>query len=450
MKRTLFVLGVLATTLMVFAGCKPEPKPEPKPEGVTSIKVDPSSVSLEVGKTKELKVTCTPEGVTFKPTFSSDKPEIATVSDKGVITAVAGGKAVITVQIGEKKATCNVTVPMLLKSPKNQLPIMKFGENVADEIAAYEEQLGRKLQNNVLIQPDPELRTESYVEPFDLIPVVAYGLYVGAKEAIVALGTEPIDNCERTLTMLKENGFPDAALKNVGQLAIMGHTEDKKITVVAQEKVITDVDGQPDTNMMIWFLKAPDAQLPKKDHDCVSNVKDFPSWTEFMTKDVDKIKAYEKKLGFRSYVDTLSMDPICNLDFDIIPEKKQLSNFTWVYYVGTPLDVDGEPFINAQINCVDDPAQLESPEIKEWLAINGFGTDFKKVGDNWYYVWNSDKSLGLQLFIDGNGTDVMLEIHPGKYFNESKAKKMRELALKPENGLLQHLLRLKLNTKRLR
>lgn len=450
MKRTLFVLGVLATTLMVFAGCKPEPKPEPKPEGVTSIKVDPSSVSLEVGKTKELKVTCTPDDMTFTSTFSTDKPEIATVNDKGVITALAEGKAVVTVRVGELKVTCNVTVTKsIVESPKNQLPIFKFGAKFSDEsIVTYENQLGRKLEENVLIQPDPELKTEAYVGPLDLIPVVAYQLYIGEKEAIVALGTEPIDDCMRTLTMLKENGFPDAAVKNVGKLAIIGHTEDKKITVVAQEEILTGIDGQPDTNMMIWFIKAPDAQLPKKDHDCVSNVKDFPSWTEFMTKNVDKIKAYEKELEFRSYTDTLSMDPICNLEFDIIPEKKQLSNFTWVYYVGTPLDVDGEPFINAQLNCVDDPAQLESPEIKEWLAINGFGTDFKKVGADWYYVWNSDKSLGLQLFIDGNGTDVMLEIHPGKYFNESKAKKMRELALKPENGLLQHLLRLKLKTKR--
>lgn len=76
-----------------------------------TLKLSSSTLTLEVGKTKTLKVT----GTKSKITWSSSKKAVATVSSKGLVTAKATGKATITASIAGKKLTCAVTV----KKPVN-------------------------------------------------------------------------------------------------------------------------------------------------------------------------------------------------------------------------------------------------------------------------------------------------------------------------------------------
>ena len=80
---------------------------------VESVTLDPSYVTLSVGKSVDLTVHVTPEDATNKAViFNSDIPDIATVTDKGTVTAVAEGTAVITVTTkdGLKIANCTVIV----------------------------------------------------------------------------------------------------------------------------------------------------------------------------------------------------------------------------------------------------------------------------------------------------------------------------------------------------
>jgi hypothetical protein len=79
---------------------------------VTGVSLNKTAISLTVGGSETLQATIEPATATNQNiTWSSDKPEIATV-DNGVVTAVTPGTAKITVTTvdGNKTATCTVTV----------------------------------------------------------------------------------------------------------------------------------------------------------------------------------------------------------------------------------------------------------------------------------------------------------------------------------------------------
>ena len=80
---------------------------------VTSIVLDKTELVVANGNEAQLTATVKPSNATEKGyTFSSSDEKIATVTDKGLIKAVACGEAVITVKSKEnnKTATCKVTV----------------------------------------------------------------------------------------------------------------------------------------------------------------------------------------------------------------------------------------------------------------------------------------------------------------------------------------------------
>ena len=81
---------------------------------VTGVTLDKSTLSLEEGATGNLVATISPENASYKAVrFTSSDEAIATVDDKGLVTAVAAGTADITVESienGSKTAKCAVTV----------------------------------------------------------------------------------------------------------------------------------------------------------------------------------------------------------------------------------------------------------------------------------------------------------------------------------------------------
>ena len=79
---------------------------------VTGVSLNKTALSLFTGESETLTATVAPSNATNKNvTWSSDKPEVATV-DNGKVTAKAAGEATITVTTddGSKTATCKVTV----------------------------------------------------------------------------------------------------------------------------------------------------------------------------------------------------------------------------------------------------------------------------------------------------------------------------------------------------
>ena len=80
---------------------------------VTGVTLNKSSTSITVGGTEQLTATVLPDNATDKTvTWSSNAQSVATVSNTGLVTAVAPGTATITATTtdGGKTATCTVTV----------------------------------------------------------------------------------------------------------------------------------------------------------------------------------------------------------------------------------------------------------------------------------------------------------------------------------------------------
>jgi uncharacterized protein YjdB len=85
-----------------------------KPKPVGAVILSPAQVSIETGQTRQLTAQVTDDQgnvLTGRPiTFSTDKPNVATVSGTGLVTAVGLGTAKITATSEGKTGTADVTV----------------------------------------------------------------------------------------------------------------------------------------------------------------------------------------------------------------------------------------------------------------------------------------------------------------------------------------------------
>ena len=111
--KTGVITGVKRGTATVYAktknglkaACKVKVKAKP-----TAIAVTPTSMTVGAGMTRELGYTVS-GGASGQLSFTSSKPEVASVDDTGVITALAPGKTTVTVKTyNGKSAKCKVRV----------------------------------------------------------------------------------------------------------------------------------------------------------------------------------------------------------------------------------------------------------------------------------------------------------------------------------------------------
>lgn len=103
---------LLALTLSLIA-CHKEPSTNPKPPTEpthTTLSVSPKKLSLRVGKHEQLSVSATPADATLRYTYQSTNETVATVSNQGLVTAVAEGHCTITIAAGEARVTVPVQV----------------------------------------------------------------------------------------------------------------------------------------------------------------------------------------------------------------------------------------------------------------------------------------------------------------------------------------------------
>ena len=83
MKQITYLIATLALLLGV-ASCQSN-SPDVSP---TNISVEPKSITMHVGDTQALQVSYEPKDVTFAISYESQSPEIATVTEQGVVQAV--------------------------------------------------------------------------------------------------------------------------------------------------------------------------------------------------------------------------------------------------------------------------------------------------------------------------------------------------------------------------
>lgn len=108
LKPYLFILPTLILT--IGTSCTKKPTPTPSIIDVSSILIDQTSTTLQLGETIKLTATIYPEDATDRTiTWSSSNPEIASVAN-GTVTAINLGTAIITAKAGDVSAKCEVTV----------------------------------------------------------------------------------------------------------------------------------------------------------------------------------------------------------------------------------------------------------------------------------------------------------------------------------------------------
>ncbi len=78
---------------------------------VASVSINPGSIEMVIGETSQLRASISPSNATEKNvSWTSSKQSVATVSESGLVSAVAEGTATITASVGGKSGTCSVTV----------------------------------------------------------------------------------------------------------------------------------------------------------------------------------------------------------------------------------------------------------------------------------------------------------------------------------------------------
>jgi hypothetical protein len=109
MKRLLNIMAKALTVALVVTADSCENDPG---NPITSVTVEPATLSLFVGKTASLTATVLPENAEDKAvTWSSSDESIAKVDAAGEVSAIAAGVATVTATVaGGKTAGCTVTV----------------------------------------------------------------------------------------------------------------------------------------------------------------------------------------------------------------------------------------------------------------------------------------------------------------------------------------------------
>lgn len=108
MKRSLLFL---IASFVLFA-CKEE---HPDSVPVSSITISQLAAEMIVGEIVQLKATILPNNATDKTIYwASSKQSVATISENGLLTAIAEGQSTITATAGGKTASCHVSVSNMI------------------------------------------------------------------------------------------------------------------------------------------------------------------------------------------------------------------------------------------------------------------------------------------------------------------------------------------------
>lgn len=101
-------LFLLAAVAFAFVACETPDQPAEAPAKVKKVTVEPSTCEVLIGESITLEATVEAEGE-YKLIWISTNEDVATVN-KGVVTGVASGTAIVMAQAGGKTDSCTVSV----------------------------------------------------------------------------------------------------------------------------------------------------------------------------------------------------------------------------------------------------------------------------------------------------------------------------------------------------
>lgn len=172
---------------------------------VTSVTLDKTTASVEVGKATTLTATVAPTDATNKTiTWTSSDTSIATVSN-GTVTGVKAGTATITAKAGTKSATCTVTVTAVSSGDTTddedkKVEVISITLNKNTEIL----KVGETLSLTATVKPDnAKDKTVTWKSSDTSIATVTNGVVKAIKEGKVTITASAGDKsatCKITVT----------------------------------------------------------------------------------------------------------------------------------------------------------------------------------------------------------------------------------------------------------
>lgn len=208
-----------------------------------SISLNKTELALRKGKTEKLSVTYNPEDADEKDvTWTSSAPSVATVTD-GKVDALKDGTTVITATVGDKTATCTVTV-------KEEL-LQSISLNKASIELAKNENQTLEVAYNPVDTTDDKTVTWTSADP-NVATVengVVTGVSVGTTTITATVGNKTA-TCDVTVTSplkeIKVNPSEVTVLKNQSQTVNVEYlpadtTDDKTITWSIDNSKVADI-----------------------------------------------------------------------------------------------------------------------------------------------------------------------------------------------------------------
>ena len=333
------IFAAFAASLLI--SCKNNYIPEIKPEQetktavpVSDIRVDSGegAISMVKGTEYTINARAVPNNASDKKlTFSSDKPDIASITDKGLIKAEKTGNAVITIKAknGVQK-TINVTVTAApvpvedIELPSDLPASLTIGE-------AYK----------LTAKAKPDTATEkalTYTASNDKVQIAEDGTVTAVKEGTVniTVTSKSLSTVTKTVTFTIKKR---PKIKYESKQAVMVESAAGTYTFEVQT-----IDGKLDyepcftSNTLPWISGAP-AITSRDDPN-----KDIISFTCTENKTVWDRRAYikfkDKKTG--QYIK--GADGKTDLTVNIIQKKNEnpVVHYKWVYGIEGPKDNEKE------------------------------------------------------------------------------------------------------------
>ena len=226
----------------------------------TSVTVAPASVTLAPTATQQLTTTVLPANTTDTLSYLSSDNDVATVSDEGLITAVAEGTATITATSGGYSDTCVVTVeniPVITPDKTSTSGYTGDSEAIAFTYNYLHGSLGVSVQNSNV---EAEIQNNDAVN--HCAEVLISFINVGSSEVYLKDGSTTLATIEVSISAsaVTITGMPaskllrNGAILNLGSLitinavgiysnAVTWSTSADSVATVTQSGVVTGVSN---------------------------------------------------------------------------------------------------------------------------------------------------------------------------------------------------------------
>ena len=188
--------------------------------------------TLYTGKTLQLKVTGATKGVKW----SSSRPKVAKVDQRGLVTALKAGKATITAKVDGKKLTCAITVKQSLSADATNITL-KAGETKTVNLTSRSGgNLSLKAYNSTLL----ECRLGSVRGGKCALTVK--GLRAGS-QTLVVTNTKTGEAVKIRVTV-RESGSGDSIVDRTDVTVRVGRTAQVKVSKPLPMSYVYEGEGQ--------------------------------------------------------------------------------------------------------------------------------------------------------------------------------------------------------------